>query len=54
MFCVSNEGNDVSEERLHAMLGLMKSFLFIQLPYIVPSSCVLGVHLLFLLFVNHC
>lgn len=48
VFFVSDKGNDASEERLDAMLRLMKSFLFKELPYIVPSSCVLGVHLLFL------
>lgn len=47
VFCVSDKGNDVSEEWLNAMLRLMKSFLFKELHYIVPGSCVLGVHLLF-------
>lgn len=52
VFRMSDEGNDVSDERLGATLRLKKSFLFKQLPYIAPSSCVLGVHLLFFLFVN--
>lgn len=47
VFCVSDKGNDVSGEWLDAMLRLMKSFLFKELPCIVPGSCVLGVHLLF-------
>lgn len=44
---MSDKGNDVSEEWLGAMLRLIKSFLFKELPYIVPGSCVLGVRLLF-------
>ena len=44
---MSDKGSDVPEEWLDAMLRLMKSFLFKELCYIVPGSCVLGVHLLF-------
>lgn len=47
VFCVSGKGNDVWEGWLDARLRLMKRSLFKELPNIVPSSCVLGVHLLF-------
>lgn len=42
---MSEKGGDISEEWRDAMLKLVKSFLYNkELPYIVPGSCVLGVH----------
>lgn len=47
MFCVSQKGNDISEEWLCASLRVMKRCLFEELPYIVHCWCVLGVRLFY-------
>lgn len=53
VFCVSEKGGDISEEWRDAMLKLVKSFLYNkELPYIVPGSCVLGVHLFLSLLIT--